>query len=71
MQRTEEDMVQYDKFFKDYEKIEKFGLRAGVDSLKNQQDKTMQQNKPVELPPEVKKIYNDMGNYTKKMNFVE
>ena len=29
-----EEMVQYEKFFQDYEQIEKFGLKAGFDPLK-------------------------------------
>ena len=30
-------MVQYEKFFADYEKLEKLGLRAGKDILKASQ----------------------------------
>lgn len=32
-----EDMVRYEKFFQDYERIEKLGLRAGDDPLKKEE----------------------------------
>ena len=35
-----EDMVEYAKFFNDYEKIEKLGLRAGFDPLKGKPDQS-------------------------------
>jgi hypothetical protein len=37
MSGADEDMISYEKFFADYEKIEKFGLKAGFDALKNKQ----------------------------------
>lgn len=30
-----DEMIEYNKFFADYEKIEKLGLKAGFDPLKN------------------------------------
>lgn len=64
-------MVQYEKFFQDYEKIEKLGLNAGVDPIKQRQtEQSVLQNKG-ELPPEVKKIYNDMSNYVQKMQIID
>ena len=33
-------MIEYNKFFADFEKIEKLGLKAGFDPLKNKGDQS-------------------------------
>lgn len=66
-----DDMIQYEKFFQDYEKIEKLGLNAGIDPIKQRQNEQNLELNKGELPPEVKKIYNDMSNYVKKMQIID
>ena len=72
-----EDMVQYEKFFQDYEKLEQLGLRAGFDPLKNKQQMdnltmTMQQQSvPKEFTAQAKDIYTKMSEYCKKTDIVD
>ena len=60
-------MIQYEKFYQDYERMEKFGLKAGVDPLKNRDDV----GKDSGVPPEVSQIYQNISNYSIKLQIID
>ena len=69
-------MIQYEKFYQDYERMEQLGLRAVVDPLKEKhiQEVTSQNLKVTqrkEQTPESKKVYDGMSGYCRKLGIVD